>query len=206
MLNRFMTEVTNFNSHTPRGVRQWLTCTISRTASFQLTHPSRGATFGGSCMRFVTEFQLTHPSRGATRRNRGKHYNHKISTHTPLAGCDYERIANSYRNSSISTHTPLAGCDDESGLIEVKGTTFQLTHPSRGATQKKYMNKIRHTTISTHTPLAGCDLRRCLSFHAECHFNSHTPRGVRRGIGSSALPAVRSFQLTHPSRGATSIK
>ncbi len=57
--------------------------------------------------------------------------------------------------------------------------------------------------ISTHTPLAGCDLRG--EYPAGNHygdFNSHTPRGVRPSCCPSSASNML-FQLTHPSRGAT---
>ena len=79
----------NFNSHTPRGVQRssptennvneristhtpLAGCNPEKgisdkeKAAFQLTHPSRGATFSDGFGWGLVVFQLTHPSRGAT--------------------------------------------------------------------------------------------------------------------------------------------
>ncbi len=172
------------------------------TAAFQLTHPSRGATmlnFNGG--RYGREFQLTHPSRGATWVCPVCGCITPISTHTPLAGCDsgarsvlnlvldfnshtlrgVRQRFNNYHiiSDCISTHTPLAGCDVVAWGSGMPRVSFQLTHPSRGATS------------------AAAIIAYCIG-----DFNSHTPRGVRLMILLLGF-ASRLFQLTHPSRGAT---
>ncbi len=145
------------STHTPlAGCDKFHVVPLCLSLLFQLTHPSRGATalssvnisnpsnFNSHTPRGVRlsnqrvansrqEFQLTHPSRGAT----GNHDSFKcplsISTHTPLAGCDYPVVGISLRY-CISTHTPLAGCDALPDDDFRYGLRFQLTHPSRGAT------------------------------------------------------------------------
>ena len=144
----------------------------------------------------------------------------------------------------ISTHAPLARCDFyRAGQWDNLG--FQLTHPSRGAT-KGTRNVAHLMAISTHAPLARCDLlswrgapakpisthaplARCdagstqggvviyISTHAplarcdgvaeplrqrSVNFNSRTPREVRLQQGRGIFLQLQ-FQLTHPSRGAT---
>ncbi len=124
----------DFNSHTPRGVRLkqsplWFTVMINFNS-----HTPRGVRLYALVFNLpVARFQLTHPSRGATGPSQGLLDPVKISTHTPLAGCD-----NVFAGSPFSP------------------TPFQLTHPSRGATYLK-SDILLSDPISTHTPLAGCD-------------------------------------------------
>ena len=98
------------------------------------------------------------------------------STH-PLRGatppCPWSR-----RTARISIHAPLAGCD------------------------YKYLTHDKLTDISIHAPLAGCDLNSHLIASRLCHFNPRTPCGVRQR-SASTCPRRRSFQSTHPLRGAT---
>ena len=79
----------------------------------------------------------------------------------------------------ISTHTPHTGCD------------IQKVHPTASS------------GISTHTPHTGCDTGGFRQACGVCNFNSHTPHGVRRFLRSFFSPPFK-FQLTHPTRGATS--
>ena len=103
-------------------------------------------------------------------------------------------------------------------------TTFQSTHPMRGATQYRRREGVhakisihaphagcdkpvqylsaRFVPISIHAPHAGCDQRetrtrqpRCISIHAP-----HAGCDARR-YGWKCLGVV--FQSTHPMRGAT---
>ncbi len=145
-----------------------------------------------------------------------------ISTHTPLAGCDEIPAGQFPRWCHFNSHTPRGVRPAAQDFISKIGNfnshtprgvrlalgnnrkmkkRFQLTHPSRGATQRSNFSAAG-SLISTHTPLAGCDLKRRvvlgmyggISTHtplAGCdpqiprsldhgkHFNSHTPRGVR---------------------------
>ena len=81
----------------------------------------------------------------------------KISTHTPLAGCNVN-LVKLKEDENISTHTPLAGCNNYAivvgnGAYDFYSHTpcgvqqlqdkimnskkkFLLTHPLRGATAK----------------------------------------------------------------------
>ncbi len=123
----------------------------------------------------------------------------------------------------VSTHAPLAGCD----ISRAEGLTiylmFQLTRPSRGAT-RFLLRRGLSCPVSTHAPLAGCDPRFPGSLPRRLRFNSRAPRGVRlflsiaipcdfsfnsrapRGVRQASFEerhALREFQLTRPSRGAT---
>ena len=105
----------------------------------------------------------------------------KISIHAPLAGCDLceER---KYNDAGISIHAPLAGCDSIRCMTTPRSSTFQSTHPLRGATRSPRPPCARQghfnprtpcgvrlhlitdvpapSAISIHAPLAGCDARR----------------------------------------------
>ena len=56
--------------------------------------------------------------------------------------------------------------------------------------------------ISTHTPREGRDKTAIIPFPMMKNFNSHAPRGARRGIDGYST-ACAEFQLTRPARGAT---
>ena len=76
--------------------------------AFQLTHPSRGATSFLFVLVRRLIFQLTHPSRGATQgRWLGYAQFDRISTHTPLAGCDAGRTRRAHNViADFNSHTP----------------------------------------------------------------------------------------------------
>ena len=125
----------DFNPRPPCGVRRRLSSRSRRRLLFQSTHPLRGATL-----------ELTLPC-----------YAHYISIHAPLAGCDAARKSCGSRR-IISIHAPLAGCDSPlynyedtyrdfnprtpcgvrpaSVVSWASITTFQSTHPLRGATPR----------------------------------------------------------------------
>ncbi len=130
--------------------------------TFQLTHPSRGATLWAWIMPLLSmSFQLTHPSRGATMPDEEKLLRVRfISTHTPLAGCDSDRICRFYDKFIISTHTPLAGCDRLENLSWENAFRHFNSHTPRGVRLNMVSRLSLARSISTHTPLAGCDYIR----------------------------------------------
>ena len=124
-----------------------------------------------------------------------------ISTHTPHTGCDVYRQYGFDIFRDFNSHTPH-GVRPEFGIYATQPFNFnshtphgvrpswitiafccrrrfQLTHPTRGATETCLI----------------CRLTRY-------HFNSHTPHGVRLNAPYAALSRLV-FQLTHPTRGAT---
>ncbi len=105
----------------------------------------------------------------------------------------------------ISTHTPLAGCDDPFLTSNFLPFLFQLTHPSRGAT-KRNISAARDPIISTHTPLAGCDRNILVMSASYIYISTHTPLAGCDKICPGAWGTISAFQLTHPSRGATSVR
>ena len=102
----------------------------------------------------------------------------RISIHAPLAGCDYVILAITCWI-EISIHAPLAGCDEYPNTPSSISSTFQSTHPLRGATTDPN-DLARAVNISIHAPLAGCDLKVERSVCYDHHFNPRTPCGVRR--------------------------
>ena len=123
----------------------------------------------------------------------------------------------------ISIHAPHAGCDFLwLGIISGR-QRFQSTHPMRGATGT-VRAALFPSCISIHAPHAGCDVPRLdlrhlvgISIHAPhagCDedlehilkivkdFNPRTPCGVRPHL-SPLFDRERTFQSTHPMRGAT---
>ncbi len=80
---------TNFNSHTPCGVRRGFPLYLCTDRAFQLTHPLRGATCSAPYRSFHSFYFNSHTPCGVR-----PAYNllpligDVISTHTPLAGCD----------------------------------------------------------------------------------------------------------------------
>ena len=160
--------------------------------------------------------------RGATQTQRIYGLDVHISIHAPLAGCDKNRHK---RRPSMTHFNPRTPCGVRHGVdaMAARGSdfnprtpcgvrpsprtqrtrrrTFQSTHPLRGATITIRRSR-RPSKISIHAPLAGCDqiVRGVCS--ATTHFNPRTPCGVRPHPGSSGRKK-RSFQSTHPLRGAT---
>ena len=57
--------------------------------------------------------------------------------------------------------------------------------------------------ISIHAPLAGCDHKMLICAFGLCYFNPRTPCGVRRSPCRLRACSARTFQSTHPLRGAT---
>ena len=193
-------------------------------ATFQFTHPGRGATAKSFCwhqqkqvsihapregcdlcaqldLLFVPWFQFTHPGRGATL--------HSASVREPR-GCFNSRTPGGVRRSVDSRPS--------------KWTEFQFTHPGRGAT--KIISAISFTLwVSIHAPREGCDAVFCVvvggvlnvSIHApregcdtggECTeeerpVSIHAPREGCDPLLEDLGCGCEMFQFTHPGRGAT---
>ena len=168
-------------------------------------------------------FQSTHPLRGATRQKAVSRFHDGISIHAPLAGCDTPSKPTQKRL-QISIHAPLAGCDHEQhgrtqtcaqnfnprtpcGVRRVvmncaaASTTFQSTHPLRGATLSCLYPPITKADFNPRTP-CGVRHHSGLSRSGRRHFNPRTPCGVRPSCRPFPAREIR-FQSTHPLRGAT---
>ena len=101
----------DFNPHTPNGVRPHCAIKEHEGELFQSSHPKWGATEQILAGSGGNKFQSSHPKWGATKHFAGVGDFTLISILTPQMGCDYEQI--------------LAG----SG-----GNKFQSSHLKRGAT------------------------------------------------------------------------
>ena len=102
-----------------------------------------------------------------------------VSIHAPREGCDAKLTAwQAWR--LVSIHAPREGCDFFGVVLWWYFTSFQFTHPGRGATTQE---ETREEGLPS--------------------FNSRTPGGVRL-VPDSDYSGVGMFQFTHPGRGATS--
>ena len=154
----------NFNPRTPCGVRPSRSCSRpSTTATFQSTHPLRGAT-AGTGFEPIAQGHFNPRTPCGVRLNismiiasavmyfnprtpcgvRQKIQNHKDSAKyfNPRTPCGVRRCIHfdKFQPQTISIHAPLAGCDPRRKLLCNNKTVFQSTHPLRGATAK--MHKI----------------------------------------------------------------
>ena len=110
-----------------------------------------------------------------------------------------------------------------SSLSSKRRRRFQFTHPGRGATLPQASQGCR-AEVSIHAPREGCDPWRSASDPCRRRFNSRTPGGVRpdraafhfvvvrfnsrtpggvRRFANRQDQATKTFQFTHPGRGAT---
>ena len=123
-----------------------------------------------------------------------------ISIHAPLAGCDlpsYGIVAAKY---NFNPRTPC-GVRPGAAAGFAKASTFQSTHPLRGATACRRCWNSTARFQSTH-PLRGATAcRRC--WNSTARFQStHPLRGATHRHGIQGADA-HTFQSTHPLRGAT---
>ena len=181
------------------GVRPSCSRVIMSCHIFQSTHPLRGATRFAPAMLAVQRISIHAPLAGCDPSGRCAARHSAISIHAPLAGCD-KRGPDLGGVDAISIHAPLAGCDyRKPSDLSVKRyfnprtpcgvrpsiwisawrtSTFQSTHPLRGAT----VNLLR---------LAGVLLFQ----------STHPLRGATYGLLGCFILGL--FQSTHPLRGAT---
>ena len=138
--------------------------------------------------------------RGATVSLGGKDISYNFNPRTPC-GVRQHFLVCFHPERGISIHAPHAGCDNHGPASRMRFSTFQSTHPMRGATIKTIISG-HSTVISIHAPHAGCDADTDAPKIKAINFNPRTPCGVRRRPApiSTARPT---FQSTHPMRGAT---
>ena len=142
------------------------------------SHAPRGARHERFLLSFsVLQFLLTRPSRGATQLALAQGASDEISTHTPLAGRDVERLVYLLPLSDFYSHAPRGA---RLGVTPpaLSATEFLLTRPSRDATQR-VLEVVVCFHISTHTPLAGRDKASAVECCRTMNFYSHAPRGAR---------------------------
>ena len=145
-------------------------------------------------------FQLTHPSRGATRISSTECSCFIISTHAPLAGRDTMYGIDVGNVNNFNSRTPR-GARHYRSMQNLHGIHFNSRTP-RGARRDIKRRVRERVRISTHAPLAGRDGNKLNLFTAYCQFQLTHPS---RGATSASRPRPQDdvFQLTHPSRGAT---
>ena len=124
----------------------------------------------------------------------------------------------------ISIHAPREGCDEIvcGGIVvfltfqsthPVRGATvsmpaklmvfiFQSTHPVRGATGVRQQHD-RDAHISIHAPREGCDGDDGQEQSAGGDISIHAPREGCDYLHYLLHCSIKSFQSTHPVRGAT---
>ena len=171
---------------------------------FQSTHPVRGATLFPHGHTVAGVFQSTHPVRGATDKLVRLRAVFHISIHAPREGCDELHAGAAAVNVGISIHAPREGCDAEPMACGSADTTFQSTHPVRGATKTRRRLTIVKKFQSTH-PVRGATLDRC-DVRTGRRISIHAPREGCDGYRSTRPHAARQFQSTHPVRGATRLR
>ena len=123
-----------FNSRTSCEVRLQILSVIPNICSFQLTHLLRGATISATLFFRTCSFQLTHLLRGATRIIISFVVLNHISTHAPLARCDFNFRHFSRSHSYFNSRTSCEVRHDTVKICRIP-KEFQLTHLLRGATQ-----------------------------------------------------------------------
>ena len=101
-----------------------------------------------------------------------------ISTHTPLAGRDFNIFSPRQSAIHFNSHAPCGARRSRGNTMAATGP-FQLTRPLRGATMIR-LKWLRVCSISTHTPLAGRDSFRRINKNAFC-ISTHTPLAGRDG-------------------------
>ena len=144
----------HFNPRTPCGVRPSRSCSRpSTTATFQSTHPLRGATaLHQREIVIAFPFQSTHPLRGATLG--GYRLILPILYFNPRTPCGVRQSTSPCWSTKLtfqSTH-PLRGATSVSDAWSASVEAFQSTHPLRGATQHQGRDGLRESYFNPRTP------------------------------------------------------
>ena len=170
----------HFNPRTPCGVRQGADGRWTGGRHFNPRTPCGVRQGGRLAAHADVAFQSTHPLRGATRRKGYRDSADAISIHAPLAGCDRPCL-NTLKVESISIHAPLAGCDAATVRPGSAPSTFQSTHPLRGATMQQVVSPPSAQFQSTH-PLRGATSAPTITHSAQPFQSTHPLRGATRRV------------------------
>ena len=188
--------------HAPRegcdasGARLLMSATVSIHA------PREGCDTHGDYTRIIfRQFQFTHPGRGATHAGIFLHRLEDVSIHAPREGCD-ALIAELVNDVAVSIHAPREGCDLRIASAPARISSFQFTHPGRGATVPRRTHRIRQNCFNSRTPggvrhFEAVNLEGCTLFQF-----THPGRGATGAETPTNLEDL-AFQFTHPGRGAT---
>ena len=169
----------NFNPRTPCGVRPRPLRAKAVPATFQSTHPLRGATVLGNGNGNVL----------------------RISIHAPLAGCDVRHSHPMISFSRFQSTHPLRGATACSALHFVF-PVFQSTHPLRGATSSSPPCFLGEFPFQSTHPLRGATRPATVQCYRSALFQSTHPLRGATAIGCNRTTLYK-FQSTHPLRGAT---
>ena len=166
----------DFNPRTPCGVRHALDLGAARPQNISIHAPHAGCDLGNLPCRFLfchfnprtpcgvrrrpriypqnrERFQSTHPMRGATDLRHTYITRCQISIHAPLAGCDYSTYPVKTDTIHFNPRTPC-GVRLNRAKQCFRLSTFQSTHPMRGATRRRAMSGTNSLFQSTH-PVRG---------------------------------------------------
>ena len=168
----------NFNPRTPCGVRRAWSRSLSRSISFQSTHPLRGAT----CAPFAAgtrswRFQSTHPLRGATRYDPSAILQAIISIHAPLAGCDTACAVFATLGGHFNPRTPCGVRPRPNGGIH-SNSYFNPRTPC-GVRRLCAMRRSARSRFQSTHPLRGATCYSYTVYTRAANFNPRTPCGVR---------------------------
>ena len=148
-------------------------------ATFQFTHPGRGATVilpSRGCCRACFNSRTPGGVRPFYTQHNEEHS--QVSIHAPREGCDESNLIRLVSYNRFNSRTPGGVRLTHSPRLRER-QEFQFTHPGRGATIL--------STFSTKWTTS---------------FNSRTPGGVRLVL-TLVVSVNFMFQFTHPGRGAT---
>ena len=83
------------------------------------------------------------------------HLEKYVSIHAPREGCDREQKSVVEQVIGFNSRTP-GGVRQERAKQMAEITSFQFTHPGRGATSKELLEELA-LVVSIHAPREGCD-------------------------------------------------
>ena len=195
----------DFNPRTPRGVRLISAISSGCSTSFQSTHPARGATNLSHKLRLLYIISIHAPREGCDgwpRRSTRPPPN--FNPRTPR-GVRRATTDQGMTPRTISIHAPREGCDGWLLRSSVGSALFQSTHPARGATASAVVIKFPVCHFNPHTP------RGVRPDHNDIHktppdnFNPHTPRGVRPVCQYTNID-IRRISIHAPREGCDRLK
>ena len=193
----------HFNPRTPCGVRPSRSCSRpSTTATFQSTHPLRGAT-AGTGFEPIAQGHFNPRTPCGVRLNISMIIASAVMYFNPRTPCGVRQKIQNHKDSA-KYFNPRTPCGvRQGGALFYRAALYFNPRTPCGVRRCIHFDKFQPQTISIHAPLAGCDPSLPSKDRDLSYFNPRTPCGVRLFY----LIFIRSdiiFQSTHPLRGATS--
>ena len=165
-----------FNSRTPGGVRHYPTAKEKLGEQFQFTHPGRGATETFSLRYAVCGVSIHAPREGCdkvqtlplmlicsfnSRTPGGVRHSatcatctrNSVSIHAPREGCDWNLIREHTSKVGFNSRTPGGVRPSNREGLQLP-SSFQFTHPGRGATNR-FQEKLWNMTFQFTHPGRG---------------------------------------------------